>query len=68
MRGQRIDPTVPVHRQPTFVASPGRAPGCRHFHAWFMYANGVECAGAGGCRRLLVRLDGRWRYRGRHRR
>ncbi|QHB37308.1 hypothetical protein I5G58_gp006 [Mycobacterium phage BirdsNest] len=68
MTGRRIDPTVPVHRQPTMVASPGKLPGCRHYHAWYSCLNGVECAGAGGCRRLLIRLDGRRRYRGRHRR
>lgn len=68
--GRRTAWDVPIHRQPTMVASAGRAPGCRHYHAWFSYMNGVECpAGPGrsGCGRLLVALDGRWRYRGRHR-
>ncbi|QWY84433.1 hypothetical protein SEA_KNOCKER_92 [Mycobacterium phage Knocker] len=69
--GLRIDPTVPVHQQPTFVVHRGRAPGCRHFHAWFSYANGVHCSdryGNHGCGELRIRLDGRRRYRGRHRR
>lgn len=66
--GLPIDPTVPVHQQPTFVVARGEVAGCRHMHTWFQYANGVECAGtSGGCRRLLVRLDGRRNYRGRHR-
>lgn len=62
-----IDPTVPVHKQPTMVARQGQAPGCRHHHSWFMRANGVECAGVAGCGRILVRLDGRRGYRGRRR-
>lgn len=73
--GLPIDPTVPVHRQPTFVVRPGGGVvtlGCAALdaHQWFAYANGVECpAGPGrsGCGRLLVRLDGRRWYRGRHR-
>lgn len=70
--GRRVDPTVPVHRQPTFVVDVGwRGVRRDHTHAWFMLHNGVECSaryGNGGCGRLLVRLDGRRRYRGRHRR
>ncbi|QFP94713.1 hypothetical protein I5G59_gp93 [Mycobacterium phage LilMcDreamy] len=71
MKGQRIDPTVPVHRQPTLVVDPGwRNVRRDHTHAWFSHFNGVECSarfGNRGCGRLLVRLDGRRGYRGRHR-
>ncbi len=67
-RPTHFDPTVPVHQQRSFVAARGQAPGCRHYHAWYHYPpGGVECAGAGGCRRTLLRLNGRGRYRGRHR-
>ena len=72
MIGRRIDPTVPVHRQPTFVVNMGwRNVRRDHTHAWFSYLNGVVCSadyGNHGCGRLLIRLDGRRRYRGRHRR
>lgn len=60
--GLRIDPYVPVHRQPTFAV---RQTTHDIWHSWFLYENGIECS---HCDTLLVRIDGRWRYQGRHRR
>lgn len=57
----RIDPTIPVHRQPTLTVRP---PGDCILHRWFTYANGVECP---KCDALLLRKSGRRSYRGRHR-
>jgi hypothetical protein len=60
--GRQIDPGVPVHRQQTFAV---RQHGHDTWHEWFHYENGVECP---HCDTLPVRIDGRRRYRGRHRR